>query len=88
MTQIITGFLGLIQDLFMFFIPEFSLAPQLVANFDSVVSTVFDFVIKVNFLIPLSDIIYIISFDIGIRIFKVVIFGGNWIIRRIFDVIP
>lgn len=88
MTDIIVAFLGLIANLFMTFIPEFSLAPELFSNLDSAIESVLNFLNAVNFLIPLPDIMYIISFDIGIRIFKITLFGGNWIIRRILDVIP
>lgn len=88
MTDIIVAFLGLISNIFMFFIPELSLAPELFTNLNSAIATIVDFIEKVNFLIPLPDIFLIIWLDIVIRFMMLVVFGGNWVIRRIFDVIP
>lgn len=88
MTDIICALLGLIENLFMALIPELSLAPTLAANLPEAIETVVDFLVKVNFIVPLPDIFYIISIDIGLRLFKVAVFGSNWVIRRICDLIP
>ncbi len=88
MTEIFCAILGLIENLFMALIPELSLAPALAQNLPGAIETVVDFLTKVNFIVPLPDILYIISIDIGLRIFKAGVFGSNWIIRRICDLIP
>lgn len=50
--------------------------------------TILDLLAQVNFLIPLDQICIMIGIDLGIRIFNIAVFAINWIIRRVFDVIP
>jgi hypothetical protein len=47
-----------------------------------------DILKKVNFLVPVPLIFQIVGIMIVLKVGSVVLWGVNWIIKRIFDVIP
>lgn len=52
------------------------------------ITSVVHFLTDVNFIIPLGDIATIIILTIAIRLFKFTLFAGNWLIRRVCDLLP
>lgn len=70
------------------YLPVYQLDQSVVTGVSQACTNIKDFLEAVNFIVPLPDIMLIISVDIGIRLFKVAMFCGNWIIRRIADIIP
>lgn len=89
MTELILNFIEFLKNQLLFnLFGELSLGIDLVRNIDIYLSSFLDFLEKVNFLIPLPDMFICLSVTIFLRVAKFVLFVANWIIRRIFDVIP
>lgn len=88
MTDFIVTIINIVEHLIMMFIPEVTLAPEILSNLSSVFDTIFDLFNQVNFLIPLTDAFLILTLDIAFRVLLSVVFVGNWVLRRVFDVIP
>lgn len=49
---------------------------------------VYQFVSSGNFLVPVPDIFLILSGIFVLKVTKTLIFVANWVVRRIFDIIP
>lgn len=88
MTQFLCTLIHLLFTLFSVLVPKFSIDSAVIANGQEVISNVVNFVSAVNFLVPLPDIFLIISICIALRTSLFLTFVGNWILRRILDVIP
>lgn len=88
MTRFIVALIKLVESLIMTFCPEIVLAPEIITNLNGVVSIVIDTFNRVNFLVPLTDAFAILTLDIMVRVLLCSVFVGNWVVRRIFDVIP
>ena len=61
------------------------------ANFDSMVDSIqaiVNFLVDVNFIVPLGDIFTVISCFIALEIAKLGLFAANWVICRTCDLIP
>lgn len=84
----IIAFIGMIYSVFMIFIPEFVLLDDLISNASVYIDAIVDLLVKVNFIIPLPDIFMILTADLMVRVLMTFVFSGNWVIKRIFDVIP
>lgn len=80
--QLITG--GLVSFLF----PDNLFMGDVFTKFIPYWDTFVDFLAAVNFLVPLPDIMTAFSFMVSLNIIKFTLFIVNWIIKRIFDVIP
>lgn len=87
MTQIIVSFFKLLQGL-VSKLPDLSVNNAALSNMISATDTVFAFIGKVNFFIPLDHMLVILGLVYTIRAGKLLLFVINWIIRRIADVIP
>lgn len=87
-TTLVVSFINLITDLLNNFLPKFSYSSSFLDKAQAAVSTVVDFVVAVNFLVPLPDIMLIIGIDLGIRLFKSSLFIGNLIINKILEALP
>lgn len=87
-TDLITKVVSLSLDLLNKLLPTFSMDPEVVDTATSVISTLNDFLVKVNFIIPLPDILMIISIDLSIRIFKLSLFIGEKVKKTILGIIP
>lgn len=87
MTDIIVKVLnwmaGLVEKL-----PDMSLESSSMSSITSGLEMIINFLAQVNFLVPIDTILLIISIVYGIRLAKFLIFVGNWVLRRIFDLIP
>lgn len=87
MTNIIVSFFQFLQSL-IGKLPDLSVDNTALSSMVSAMDTVFDFIGKVNFFIPLDHMLLILGLVYSIRAAKLLLFVINWIIRRIADVIP
>lgn len=88
MTDLICTLIHLFYSIIIFLVPEIEIDPMIITNGQDAVSSIVDFVSSVNFLVPLPDIFLIISILVTLRTSLFLTFVGNWILRRILDVIP
>ena len=88
MTSLICELIHVFFNLVEFLVPEIAIDPAVITNGKSVVSAIRDFLYDVNFLVPLADIFLITTICIPLRTSLFLTFVGNWILRRILDVIP
>lgn len=87
MTDFLCGLIHLIFSLIGALVPKIAIDPAIMNHAQSTVSQIVDFVSAVNFLIPLSDIVLILGICLALRSSMFLTFVGNWILRRILDVI-
>lgn len=89
---IILNFIQWIADLsnnlFTKAFPEDSIISQISSGVNDGITFVLDLLIKVNFLVPVPTIMILIGASMVIEVIYFQIFIGNWILRRIFDIIP
>ena len=88
MTTIIIKVIGFINAIIGFILPDKIFVTDIFTNFSSYLDFFIDFLIKVNFLIPLPTLFSCITIILSIKIIKFGIFVYNWIIRAVLDVIP
>lgn len=77
-----------VVDLLDKYLPFYTFDQSVVTSISQACTRIYNFLNVVNFIVPLPDIVLIISVDIGIRLFKLIMFCVNWVIRRIADIIP
>lgn len=87
MTDMIVSFFGFLQKL-VGKLPDLSVDNATLSSMSSGMDKVFEFIGKVNFLVPIDHILLIVALVYTIRSAKLILFIINWIIRRIADVIP
>ena len=89
---IILNFIQWIADLsnnlFTKAFPEDSIISRISSGANDGITFVLDLLIKVNFLVPVPTIMILIGASMVIEVIYFQIFIGNWILRRIFDIIP
>ena len=89
---IILNFIQWIADLsnnlFTKAFPEDSIISQISSGANDGITFVLDLLIKVNFLVPVPTIMILIGASMVVEVIYFQIFIGNWILRRIFDIIP
>lgn len=88
MTDLINNFIDFIVELVMFVWPEISIEADLLANIETYMATGIDILKKVNFLVPVPLIFEIVGLMVVFKSGAVVLWAINWIIKRVFDVIP
>lgn len=88
MTDLINSFIDFIIELFMFVWPEISIEADILLSIDKYIGLAIDLLKKINFLIPVPLIFLVLSAMITLKVAAVVLWAVNWIIKRIFDVIP
>jgi len=91
MTELIIKFVNFIYEhlILKVFAPLNNIIPEnIFTSMTQTVVFVVDLFQKINFIIPVNDIFVCLSIIILIRIAMFSMFGLNWVIRRIFDVIP
>lgn len=88
MTELIVSIINLIAGLAIQVFPKTDYMSHLPDNFNSGLSTVVKWLQMINFIVPLNDIIKMITLIILFTLSGFLLFVLNWIIRRIFDVIP
>ncbi len=88
MTGIIVKFIKIIVGIVSFLYPDNLFMADVFTNFNSYLNTFIDFLAAVNFLIPLPDIMKAFSLMVSLTVIKFTLFIANWVIKRVFDVIP
>ena len=88
MTELICKFIDFILELSSMILPDIAFATDLFSNFGKYMELGLDLLIKVNFLIPVPLIISILFIQLMLRIAYIAFYIVNWVIKRIFDVIP
>lgn len=88
MTKIISSLIKIVVSFSGFLMPDALFAVDIFTNFDKFVDYLIDILAQVNFIIPLPDIFSAIAIIVSIDIVKFTIFIFNWIVKRVFDVIP
>lgn len=88
MTDLIVHAIYYLISCFTKIIPVLDFEPQVYENISTSIGVIKELLVNVNFMIPLPDIVMIMSLVIGFRVLKFGIFVGNWLIRRICDLIP
>lgn len=86
--MIIAKFLEILKNMAETFLPAMVVGGNFMSNIVSAIVSISEFCKDANFIVPLPDIVIIITIDLAIRVFKVSLFCGNWVFRRIMDVIP
>ena len=88
MTAIFCAFIDMIAEFVMFVMPVGTLSPDVIAVLVNYISVGIVFLKAGNFIIPLPLIVAVLAAQIAIRSGEVILWGINWVIKRIFDVIP
>ena len=88
MTDLLVGFIDFIINFFGKVIPSYDFSADTYAKISDSLPIVVDFLADVNFIIPLGDIVLIIVISCGFKLFKFSLFVGNWLVKRVFDLIP
>lgn len=88
MTGIIVNVLNWLAGVITAHIPAITLDSGVLGNVSDAIAYVLDVVAKTNWIFPVPDALLIIGIVIGFTLVKVGIFVANWVIQRIFDVIP
>lgn len=88
MTNLIVSFLDMLINMCSSHLPEYSFSPAVYNNIAGTIATVVKFLSDANFILPLSDIFLGLTISVGLRLFKFSLFAGNWLVRRICDILP
>lgn len=88
MTNLIVSLLGFLTDTVTNVLPKVSLGDGVLQNAISAFSYFVDMIANINWLVPVDDALLIIGITVGYRVTMFIIFIVNWVIRRVFDVIP
>lgn len=88
MTDLINSFIDIIVEFAMFFWPEILIEPEIISNIDKYISFAIDLLKQINFLVPVPLIFTVLSIQITLKVGTFALWIVNWIIKRVFDVIP
>lgn len=88
MTALINQFIDFLIELVMFVWPEISIEADVIANLGEYMQTGLSILKMVNFLVPVPLIFQVVGIMVTLKIASVLLWGANWIIKRVFDVIP
>lgn len=87
-SDLIVKALKLLTRVIAVIMPTITLNDSIFTNTASGIASLAKFCADANFILPLPDMVLILSFDIGFRIAKMTLFIMNWVVRRAADVIP
>ena len=88
MTQLIVGFFDAVANFIATYLPSFTLGNGVLSKVIDAFTYFISMISNLNWLVPVSDVLLIISLLIGYKLTLFTVFVVNWIIRRIADVIP
>lgn len=88
MTDLINQFIDFIVELIMFVWPEISIEADILLNLDKYASAAINLLKMVNFLVPVPLIFQTVLIMIVMKSGSLLLWAANWIIKRVFDVIP
>lgn len=85
--QLIADFLNWLNSIVSAAVPVFDIG-EYTGAMTGALKGFQDFVMTVNFVVPLPTMAIIMVADLGIRFSKLSLFIINWVVRRIADIIP
>lgn len=88
MTDIILSIINFLKSFIWFLLPDVIFVTDVFTNFATYLNYFTDFLIKVNFLVPLPTIFTCLRIMLTIKIVKFGVFMFNWFVRAVLDVIP
>lgn len=88
MTKLICSLIDFVIDLITLVLPDISLPEEVVASINAGSNSVVEILNNINFILPVPLIFKILILMITFRFGKILLWGANWIIKRVFDVIP
>lgn len=88
MTDIIAKGIEILTDCINNYFPTVSLGDGVMAHMLSAVSYLVDLIASLNWILPVNDILLILSLYFGYKFALFAVAVVNWVVRRIFDVIP
>lgn len=88
MTQLIVAFFNFITGIINNWLPTFTLGDGVLSNVVDAFAYFVKLISNINWLVPVNDVLLIISLLVGYKLVMFVIFIVNWIIKRIGDIIP
>lgn len=88
MTDLINRFIDFIVELVMFVWPEISIEGEVLLNLDKYASAAINLLKMVNFLVPVPLIFEVVALMLVMKAGALILWAANWIIKRVFDVIP
>lgn len=88
MTSLLTGLIDFLINFIGDTIPSYNFESETYNSITGSITSVVSFLTDVNFIIPLGDIATIIILTIGLKLFKFGLFCGNWLVRRVCDILP
>lgn len=88
MTQLLINFIDFVIELALFIVPETLLIDDMLSHLGTYMEYGVNILKAVNFLVPVPLIFAAVSLMVLCRISNLIIFVVDWIIRRVFDVIP
>lgn len=88
MTNIITNIIKFLTGAVSFLYPDTLFFGEIFTNFNYYFTVFVNFLGDVNCFVPLPDIFAAFSIMVSIAVVKFTLFITNWLVKRIFDVIP
>lgn len=88
MTNMICSFIDFIIELIAFVLPDISIPDEIISAINLGSDSVAELLRNVNFIIPVPLIFKVIVFMMTFRFGTTVLWCINWVINKIFDVIP
>lgn len=88
MTSLLTSLIDYLVNFVGNHIPSYDFEAETYNNISGAVTSVVSFLSDVNFIVPLGDIATIILLSLGMHLFKFGLFCGNWLVRRVCDILP
>lgn len=88
MTQLICNFIDFVVELSTLTYPDLIFLNDFIANLGTYMQYALDLLLQVNFLIPVPLIVTVIFIKVTLNGAFIYLDIVNWVIRRVFDVIP
>lgn len=87
MTAVITKFIGFFKNVLGFLLPDSLFNLDFVLNFNGYVEWLIEFLMDINFFIPVSTVFLCIGWIVTIKIVKFQIFFYNWLLTKATNII-
>lgn len=88
MTHIMVTFIDIVINFFNWVIPSYDFESNIYNAIADSIPAVVSFLTDCNFIIPLGDIFVIIATSCTWKLFRLIMFFGNWTVNKITDIIP
>lgn len=87
MTNIIVSVIEWLKGIVMK-LPDLSVDSSALSSMIDGIEIVISFIAAANYIVPISTILTILALVYGFKVIKFTVFLINWVVRRIFDIIP